>query len=100
MDAVHWTGCSSSPGRSKAPCGWVTGSGSGEYHDTRVVGDAELRGAVAARARELGRRNPTRRIAADVWDAATAAAAVGRRYGVHGARHAQRSHDPRRTRPA
>jgi 1,2-diacylglycerol 3-beta-galactosyltransferase len=65
------------PGQEEGNVQLVTESGSGEYHDTpegiadccaRIVADPELRGAMASRARELGRPNSTRQIAADVWD--------------------------------
>lgn len=65
------------PGQEEGNVRLVTESGSGEFHDTpesiaecaaRWVGDPELRGAIAAKARELGRPNSTRQIAADIWD--------------------------------
>lgn len=67
------------PGQEEGNVRLVTESGSGEFHDTpesiaecaaRLVSDPELRGAMAARARELGRPNSTRQIAADIWDCA------------------------------
>jgi 1,2-diacylglycerol 3-beta-galactosyltransferase len=112
------------PGQEEGNVKLVTESGSGEFHDTpagiaecaaRIVGDPELRGAMASRARELGRPNSTRQIAADVWDLAVTRArsrdrvsrgrhlapappavpngyaAMARYYLVNGARYVQRS---------
>jgi 1,2-diacylglycerol 3-beta-galactosyltransferase len=65
------------PGQEEGNVKLVTDAGSGEYHATpeaiadcaaKWVGDPELRGDIAARARELGRPNSTRQIAADVWE--------------------------------
>lgn len=65
------------PGQEEGNVKLVTEAGTGEFHGTpesiaecaaRWVRDPELRGAVASRARELGRPNSTRQIAADVWE--------------------------------
>lgn len=64
------------PGQEEGNVRLVTESGSGEYHASaediatcaaRWVADPELRGAVADRARSLGRPNSSREIASDIW---------------------------------
>lgn len=64
------------PGQEEGNVRLVTDSGSGEFHGSpeaiakcaaRWVSDPELRGAIAARARSLGRPNSCKEIAADIW---------------------------------
>lgn len=65
------------PGQEEGNVMLVTESGSGEYHNApeaiakcaaRWVSDPELRGAIATRARCLGRPNSSREIAGDIWE--------------------------------
>lgn len=65
------------PGQEEGNVQLVTDSGSGEFHATpegiancaaRWVSDPELRGAIASRARSLGRPKSSCEIAADIWN--------------------------------
>jgi len=65
------------PGQEEGNVQLVTDSGSGEYHSkpemigktaAKWVGDPELRGAIAGRARSLGRPKSSCQIAADIWN--------------------------------
>lgn len=64
------------PGQEEGNVKLVTESGSGEFHNepemiakcaTKWVTDPELRGAIAARAKSLGRPSSTKKIAGDIW---------------------------------
>lgn len=64
------------PGQEEGNVQLVTESGSGEYHSTpesiancaaNWVADPELRGAIASRARSLGRPKSSCQIAGDIW---------------------------------